>query len=418
VGLDRFSARFSGFLRAPASGVYTIATETDDGVRVWIDETLVIDDWNPHFVTRNEATVELMADVEVPITVEYFEIDLDASARLLWSSDGLPEEIIGSAYLQTIPEPRDEPGPKPPYLNPTVAFDCPDPGVLAVPDAEDPGYYMVCTGGSFPIRFSRDLVFWEDTGAVVLPDGKPSWAANGGRNWAPELHRVGDRFVAYFTTVNGANQLCIGAAVADAITGPYVEQPGPLVEHAQGVIDATYFETGGTGYLFYKIDGNAYGQPTPIFVRELAADGLSFADGSAATQVLTNNPNSWEGGVVEAPWVVERDGFFYMFYSGNVYDYRYRTSVARATSLTGPWEKYGPPILENDGAWVGPGHGSVVTVDGADYFAYHAWHNAGDGTNLGSAGRSGLLDRIDWVDGWPRIGDGTPGEGWQPWPAN
>ena len=59
-----------------------------------------------------------------------------------------------------------------------------------------------------------------------------------------------------------------------------------------------------------------------------------------------------------------------------------------------------------------------VTVDGADYFAYHAWHNAGNGTNLASAGRSGLIDRIRWVDGWPQIGDGTPSNGWQPWPGH
>src|SRR5687768_4387689 len=54
VGADRFSARWTGALTPPAAGTYTFATETDDGVRVWIDDVLVIDDWRGHFVTRNE----------------------------------------------------------------------------------------------------------------------------------------------------------------------------------------------------------------------------------------------------------------------------------------------------------------------------------------------------------------------------
>lgn len=419
LGVDRFSARFSGTLTPPATGSYTLASESDDGVRVWIDGALVIDDWNAHFVTRTEASVALTEGVPVPILVEYFEIDIEASLRLLWSTEAMPEAVIGPEHLQAPAIDSGLPGPKPPYINPVVPFDCPDPGVVAVP--EDDGtaaYYMVCTGGTFPIRHSRDLVFWEDTGAVLLPAGKPTWAANGNRNWAPEIHRVGDGLVAYFTTVDGGNTLCIGAATADDPLGPWVESPGPLVQHPQGVIDATYVEDdAGTPYLVYKIDGNSVGQPTPIFARQLAPDRLTFAAGSMQVQLLVNDPGTWEGGVVEAPYFARHDGSWYLFYSGNVYDHRYRTGVARSAALTGPYEKHGPPILANNGRWVGPGHGTVLELEGAAYFFYHAWTNAGDGTNLGAGGRNGLVDRIEWVDGWPTIHDGSPSRTWQPWPG-
>ena len=106
-----------------------------------------------------------------------------------------------------------------------------------------------------------------------------------------------------------------------------------------------------------------------------------------------------------------------MFYSGNVYDERYRTGVARATTLTGPWEKKGAPVLANNAAWVGPGHGSVVAVQTSDYFVYHAWRNAGGGARDDAKGRLVLLDRITWNDGWPQIGDGTPTVAPQPWPG-
>lgn len=417
LGADRFSARWTGWLTAPTTGTYTIVTETDDGVRLWLDDVLVLADWTPHYVTRNEVQVEMTAGLAVPLRLEYFEIDLDASVRLAWSHDGEAEATIGAEFFTTVDVPSDRPSPKPPYLNPVVPFDCPDPGVIAVADENDvPTYYMVCTGGSFPIRSSRDLVSWSDTGAAVLPDGKPSWALNGFRNWAPEIHRVGNQFVAYFTTTDAQDRLCIGFATADDVLGPYTESPGPLVQDGVGVIDATFLAAD-VPHLFYKIDGNSVGQPTPIFARELNADGEAFAPGSTPVQVLVNDGGTWEGGVAEAPWVVERGGMYYLFYSGNVYDYRYRTGVARAASPTGPYEKHGAPILANNERWVGPGHGTVLAVAGLDYFFYHAWPNAGNGTHDGGAGRHGLVDRIDWVDGWPVIHDGTPSRSWQPWPG-
>lgn len=417
LGVDRFSARWTGQLVPAQTGPHTLILDTDDGVRVWLNDQLVIDDWHGHFVTRNEAPVELVAGAPVDLRIEYFEIDLDASMRLSWSSPSLAEQVIPEANLRAAPAASGLPPPKPPYQNPVESFDCPDPGVLGVDAPDGPDFYKVCTGGPFPIRRSRDLVLWSDTGAVVLPNGKPAWAANGNRNWAPELHRVGDAFIVYFTTVNGANVLSIGAAHAADPLGPWSETGGPLVEHPLGVIDATYLEVEGAPHLIYKIDGNSQGKPTPILIQPLAPDGLALADGSAGAQILVNDVNTWEGGVVEAPWIVQRDNFYYMFYSGNVYDHRYRTGVARAASPLGPFEKLGAPILGNNERWVGPGHGSLVAVAGLDYFVYHAWPNAGDGTQDGAKGRHVLVDRVVWQDGWPRIHDGTPSRTQQPWPG-
>jgi GH43 family beta-xylosidase len=413
VGADRFSVRITGTLEVPEAGTYRFATSGDDGVRLWLGDTMVIDDWRPHFPERHEGEIELPAG-PVPLRLEYFEIDLTAELRLYWTVPGGAEALLDSAHVMTAPGLAA--GPTPPYANTVVPFDCPDPGVIST--GEPAVYYALCTGGSFPIRMSHDLVLWQDTGAHVLPGGKAPWSANGFRNWAPEIHEVGGRFIVYFTAVNGGNVLSIGAAVADAPTGPFTDRGGPLVEHPQGVIDASYFrDLDGKHYLTYKIDGNSVGQPTPIYIRELAADGLSFAPGSQQVEILRNAPGTWEGGVVEAQWMIEREGTYYLFYSGNVYDSRYRTGVARATSPTGPFEKLGGPILSNDARWVGPGHGSVVRIGDRWYFVYHAWSNNGGGGNDTSRGRQILVDEITFADGWPRIHDGTPSEGLLPWPG-
>ncbi len=415
VGADHFSVRWSGFLEVPQSGAHTFATVADDGVRLWVDGQAVLDDWTFHAPTRVEGTIELAAGF-VPIRLEYFEGAVTAGITLSWLPPGAAaEEIIPQASLRALAS--EAASPKPPYINPVTPFDCPDPGVLAL---EAGGYAMVCTGGRFPVRRSDDLVLWEDSGAAILPDGKPAWAANGFRNWAPEIHRIGAGYVAYFTSVNGADVLSVGAASASDPFGAWSDRGGPLVEAAVGVIDPSQFtDRDGRQYLLYKIDGNSQGQPTPIYLRELAADGLSFAAGSQPVELIRNNPATWEGGVVEGPWLIERGGTYYLFYSGNVYDHRYRTGVARSASLTGPYEKHGAPILGNNERWVGPGHGSVVAVGGADYFVYHAWTATPGGGNDGAIGRQVLVDRIAWeADGWPRINDGTPSRAPEPWPAS
>jgi len=291
------------------------------------------------------------------------------------------------------------------YTNPVRAKDCPDPGVLRVDRSGMTTYFMACTSANFGILESKDLVHWADTGGAILPSGRAPWSANGGRNWAPEIHEVGNRYVAYFTAANANDKLAIGVAWADAPTGPYSVAPKPLVDDPNpGVIDATFFrDDDGRQYLYWKRDGNAVGARTPILVRELTADGLGFVQGSTATEVLNNDEASFEGPLVEAPYVIKRGGAYYMFYSANAYDDRYRTAVARASSPKGPFLKRALPLLSNNAKFRGPGHGSIVRFKSSDMFVYHAWV-----ANNPDAGRQLLIDPIVWEDGWPRIGDGTP----------
>lgn len=307
------------------------------------------------------------------------------------------------------------PPPKPPvpYENAILPSDCPDPGVLNVDVNGDTTYTMVCTGGSFRIRQSSDLVTWKDTGKAIFPSGKPPWAGDGNRDWAPEIHALGaGSFVAYYTASDATGHLAIGVAHATDPLGPWTDKGAPLVTHAIGVIDATFFaDDDGKAYLYWKVDGNQKGQATPIFVEELAADGLSFASGSQAKMVLTNDPSTWEGGVVEAPWVTKHAGAYYLFYSGNVYDDRYRTGVAKASSPTGPFTKKGAPILQNNAKWVGPGHGSVVSASGDDWFVHHAWPTDAQGKRDAAKGRHVLLEKIVWSGGWPTFATGSSAVG-------
>ena len=94
VPSDNFSIRWTGTIRPPTSGVYTLVTIADDGVRLWVDDELVIDNWMNQSATRRQAMVTLQADRSTSVRLEYFDSGFDASIRLRWSGPGLAEEDV------------------------------------------------------------------------------------------------------------------------------------------------------------------------------------------------------------------------------------------------------------------------------------------------------------------------------------
>jgi len=73
IGPDHFGTVAIASLSVPA-GKYRIWTVSDDGIRVWIDEKKVIDDWTWHPPKENTATVDLEGGAH-KVRIEHFEID-------------------------------------------------------------------------------------------------------------------------------------------------------------------------------------------------------------------------------------------------------------------------------------------------------------------------------------------------------
>ena len=301
------------------------------------------------------------------------------------------------------------------YRNPVIAANCPDPAIIAAEGA----FWAACTTNAneaadkFPLYRSSDLVSWQPVGWLFPQGAWPAWARRD--FWAPEIHRVGERLVAYFTARDEAGLLCIGAATAASMAGPWQDLGRPLLRDPDvGLIDAHLFQDeDGRRYLYWKEDGNGAEPPRPSVIvgQEVAADGMTLL---GERVVLMVNDLPWEGTVVEGPWVVRRGGACVMFYAGNTFNSEdYATGVARAASPLGPFEKLPQPILRSNPVFSGPGHGCVVAAGGADYFVYHAWRagQIDEQWDVSVHPRLMLMDRIDWVDGWPRIGDGTPSTG-------
>jgi hypothetical protein len=83
VNTDNFSARWMGTHAFPG-GTYTFTARTDDGIRVWVDGTLLIDAWKNQPATTYTAT-RTLSPGDHQIKVEYFEGTGWAVTRLNWA---------------------------------------------------------------------------------------------------------------------------------------------------------------------------------------------------------------------------------------------------------------------------------------------------------------------------------------------
>ncbi len=287
--------------------------------------------------------------------------------------------------------------------NPVIPGDHPDPTIIRVGST----YWTASTSGDwapeFPLYRSTDLRHWTAAGAIFPQP--PAWAS--GSFWAPELVNDRGRILVYYVGRKRGGPLCVAVATAYGPAGPYTDH-GPLVCQSDGSIDpAMARDEHGRPFLIWKEDGNSVGKPTPIWAQPLADDLIHLA--GTPTQLIVNDPSTWEGGVVEAPYIMRHGGHFYLFYAGNACcgtACRYAEGVARADHLFGPWTKDpANPIIHPNANWKCPGHGTAVeTPAGADYFIYHAYPAAGTVYQ----GRQSVLDRITWSnDGWPIINGGV-----------
>ena len=81
---DHYSVRWTGLIEANQAGTYTLLASSDDGVRVWVDDKLMINAWNTRPVQTDAAKVEFAAHSRHRIRMEYFQDNYGAVARLAW----------------------------------------------------------------------------------------------------------------------------------------------------------------------------------------------------------------------------------------------------------------------------------------------------------------------------------------------
>jgi xylan 1,4-beta-xylosidase len=260
---------------------------------------------------------------------------------------------------------------EPTYQNPVLTADNPaDPHVIRIDDA----YYLYATthGRGYDVFVSRNLVHWENKGSV-FDDPR-------GGAWAPDVfHDPTDgKFYLYYTdsvdversrgaSTDHLRAKQVGVAVADSPLGPFVDKKVLFA----GSIDGHMFrDDDGQYYLFYVEIADGF----RIMLQPM--DDPLTPRGEPIEIMRPDTP--WEtaaGEVTEGPWMIKRNGLYYLMYSGSGADTpNYAVGYATASNPLGPYKKYaGNPIAKGDGERIfGPGHHSVVNgPDGKLWMVYH-----------------------------------------------
>jgi hypothetical protein len=109
---EHFSVRWTGKVLPLFSETYTFYTNTDDGVRLWVDGVNVVDDWTDHAETEDKGTVQLTGGKPVDIVMEFYENGGRALSTLSWSSPSQPKEKVPTTQLSpeansTVEQPLD-----------------------------------------------------------------------------------------------------------------------------------------------------------------------------------------------------------------------------------------------------------------------------------------------------------------------
>lgn len=292
------------------------------------------------------------------------------------------------------------------YTNPVINTSLPDPTVIR---ADDGYFYLYATEDirNLPIYRSRDLTDWQFVGTAFTDDTRPQWNKKGNM-WAPDINKIGDKYVLYYSKSEwGGEWTCgIGAATADSPEGPFTDH-GPLFISSEiGVrnsIDQFYIEDNGHKYLFW---GSFHG----IYGIELSDDGLSVKPGAVKKQV--------SGTFMEGTYIHKRGKYYYLFGSAGTCcegaRSTYRVTYGRSENLFGPYvDKKGQRLLDNhyevmlhgDDTFVGTGHNAEFVTDdlGQDWILYHGYKKA-----EADDGRVVFLSRVDWKDGWPEVAGSVP----------
>jgi beta-glucosidase len=93
------SMRWTGYIKPNFSGTYKIGVNSDDGIRLWLNNELVVDAWHNRGATTDQVEINMEAGEKYAIKLEYFDNGGDAVCQLLWE---VPGNENGTLYDEDI----------------------------------------------------------------------------------------------------------------------------------------------------------------------------------------------------------------------------------------------------------------------------------------------------------------------------
>ncbi|MDO7845252.1 PA14 domain-containing protein [Hymenobacter sp. M29] len=109
---EQFSVRWTGWLVPPASGKYIFHVTVDDGIRLWLNDRMLLNEWRGQVQSNYTATVELRAGEPYRLRVDYCQYSFDTRVFVTWE---LPASLTAasSSWRNLWGVAAEKPGPRP-----------------------------------------------------------------------------------------------------------------------------------------------------------------------------------------------------------------------------------------------------------------------------------------------------------------
>jgi arabinan endo-1,5-alpha-L-arabinosidase len=266
-------------------------------------------------------------------------------------------------------------------------------------------YYLFYTG--LGAETSANLTTWK---AAARPFATPAWmtaAIPGVADlWAPDISEFGGKLHLYYAgSTFGAKTSCIGHATRNAFaTGSWSDDGAATIcSNVSTSDDWNAIDPN----LIVDVDGKPWLALGSFWsgIKIIPLDSGGKRVGTTVTAIAARPKN---GGALEAPFMVRRCGYYYLFTSWDTCckgaDSTYNIRVVRGTNVTGPFaDKAGTAALQGGGtliaegnaSFAGPGGQSVMIVGSRAYLVYHAYAKPSGATTL-------RIAELVWdSSGWP-----------------
>lgn len=257
---------------------------------------------------------------------------------------------------------------------------------------------------------SEDLVNWTSRGGILdnldlrgIPDSAGIWAPalsyDNGLFYL--IYTVSRQIDGYFKDVENY-----------VVTSPSIDGPwsAPVFVNASGFDPSMFHEEG----RHYVINPQWDARPLPGHQK---FNGLVLQEFDMEKGMKGQSKVIFEGsgtGGTEGPHLMKRDGFYYMIAAEGGTGRHHSICVARSADIWGPYEvsPYHPLITawEKDTVLKKSGHGNFVETGQGEWYMTHLCARYLEGKEACVLGRETALQKIEWIDGWPRMvqGNSTP----------
>lgn len=257
---------------------------------------------------------------------------------------------------------------------------------------------------------SKDLVNWQ---LIAQPLQRISQANllgnyNSGSIWAPHLSYSDGKFWLLITDVK------TGSAFKDTLNyvlsteDIYGDWGEPTFVTASGFDPAFFHDDDGKHYIMsilfdHRLEKKSF---SGLVIQEYDIEQLKLVGERKHFYYDTDL------GVCEGPQLLKKDDWYYLLCAAGGTGYSHASTVCRSKNVMGPYE-LSPyhPLLTSKPDPKNPlqksGHASFVEVTPDEWYIIHICARPLTERGACTLGRETALQKIDWVDGWPRLSNGT-----------